>query len=413
MSARHRYKVGEVFVPGGLPTVTYDRRDDLHLEQKLRDYLDERHRILSVSGPTKTGKTVLLKSVLDDPIWLAGGEIHSLDDFWSSIADQLGLFLDQHQDERTGEVDARTTKGGLTAPIVSATREGTQTQSMDRGSSQARSRPAAAAVKEALGTNLRPLVIDDFHYLLPDLQLQIVRGLKDLVFNGLPVIFASVPHRAYDAVRVEKEMTGRVEQMPIKFWSEEELLRIADTGFEVLNAEDVDHALAKRLSGESFSSPHLMQDFCLQLCKENNVRETQDTEAVLQAPAWEDFFRARGSAASKTAFDLLAKGPRQRTDRKERKLANGQTTDIYGVVLAAIAHTGPLTTLTYEELRAAIRNVLAEEPPQRHEVTRVLDELVKISRDQIEGEPVLDYDAELSTLHIADPFFAYFLRWGR
>jgi hypothetical protein len=36
----------------------------------------------------------------------------------------------------------------------------------------------------------------------------------------------------------------------------------------------------------------------------------------------------------------------------------------------------------------------------------------KIAKENIEGEPVVDYDAELSTLYISDPFFAYFLRWG-
>jgi len=66
------------------------------------------------------------------------------------------------------------------------------------------------------------VVIDDFHYMPQHVQLGIVRGLKDLVFQGLGVVLAAVPHRAYDAVRVEKEMTGRVVQLPIDFWSEEE-----------------------------------------------------------------------------------------------------------------------------------------------------------------------------------------------
>ena len=83
------------------------------------------------------------------------------------------------------------------------------------------------------------------------------------------------------------------------------------------------------------------------------------------------------------------------------------------MVLAAIADTGPLTELTYEQIRTGLRYVLDEEAPQRHEVTRVLEEMARISREQIDGEPVLDYDTEMSTLHIADPFFAYFLRWGR
>lgn len=56
------YKVREVFVPGGRPAVTYVPRGERHLEDEIADYLDARHKVLSVSGPTKTGKTVLLKS---------------------------------------------------------------------------------------------------------------------------------------------------------------------------------------------------------------------------------------------------------------------------------------------------------------------------------------------------------------
>jgi len=43
-------------------------------------------------------------------------------------------------------------------------------------------------------------------------------------------------------------------------------------------------------------------------------------------------------------------------------------------VLLGIAYTGPLTSLTYEGLRAALKKVLDDELPQRHEVTRVLEE---------------------------------------
>ena len=80
--------------------------------------------------------------------------------------------------------------------------------------------------------------------------------------------------------------------------------------------------------------------------------------------------------------------------------------------MAAIAYTGPLTQLTYVELRGALRQVLKDEPPSQPEVTRVLQEMSKIAKERIEGEPVVDYDTELETLYISDPFFAYFLRWG-
>lgn len=81
-------------------------------------------------------------------------------------------------------------------------------------------------------------------------------------------------------------------------------------------------------------------------------------------------------------------------------------------MLSAIEKTGPKTQLTYEDLRTGIRQVLAadEMQPERHEVIRILDEMTKIARDRIEGEPVLEYDGPMSTLYIADPFFAFYLR---
>ncbi len=404
-------------MPGGQPTITYYPRDSLGLEEKVRDYLDERHKILSVSGPTKCGKTVLLKAVLkqQSPLWLSGGDIHSVDEFWELVADRLGVFLQQDTSDSTGTTNAKTGQAGFSVAPAGVGFKGDLTNqtssSTGRTTRSGRTRPLSSATKEALGLSQPVIVIDDFHYVPSDAQQEIVRGLKDLVFDGLPVVLVAVPHRAYDAVRVEKEMTGRVDQLKIDFWSDDELEGIAREGFEALNVTD-DSGLAERLAKESFHSPHLMQEFCLYLCKDNGVRERSSETQRLQAPDWPDFFRARASQASKSAFDLLARGPRQRSDRKERVLKTGEVVDIYRAVLAAIAETGPLTELTYEELRASLRQVIQGDPPQRHEVTRVLEEMAKIAKEQIEGEAVVDYDAELATLYISDPFFAYFLRWG-
>lgn len=143
-------------------------------------------------------------------------------------------------------------------------------------------------------------------------------------------------------------MTGRVEQLTIPFWSEKELFGIAQAGFEALNVLDPAGEIATRLARVSFSSPHLMQEFCREVCKLNEVRTLQAETRRLVVPDWEPFFQQKASAASKSAFDLLARGPRQRTDRKPRRLKGGREVDIHGAVLAAIATTGPLTQLTYE-----------------------------------------------------------------
>jgi hypothetical protein len=414
--ATQDYTVGRVFVPGGQPTVTYNPRSALRLEEKVRDYLDERHRILSVSGPTKSGKTVLIKSLVrsgDDGLYLSGGLITSVDALWSAITDEFGVFTAESVSDDQEEVAGRESggEGGLNLALTGKwSRRTSESIASRRGTTRGRERAAVYAARETLRSSGKVLVIDDFHYIPHDIQLAIVRGLKDLVFDGVGVILLAVPHRAYDVVRVEKEMTGRVEQLEIPFWSLDELAGIARDGFVALNV--MDHiGLAHKLASEAFSSPHLMQDFCLQLCKANGINRSQIERHSLDAPIWQEFFKARASGGSKAAFDLLARGPRQRSDRKVRTLEDGTATDIYGAVLAAIAKTGPLTELTYEQLRAAMRDLMSE-PPARHEITRVLEEMSKIARDQIDGEPVVDYDEELSTLHISDPFFAYYLRWG-
>ena len=222
-------RVTEVFVPGGQPTITYVPRSNLGLEQHVRDYLEERHRILSISGPTKSGKTVLLKSILAGlpHIWLSGGEITTADRFWERLADELDAVtvVQSSNETSASETSARSATGGV-APAGIGIQGGFNSESgtaRSDGTLVTRARSVTGAARKVLLDRQLPLVIDDFHYIDPVVQLQIVRSLKDPIFNGVPVIVVAVPHRAYDPVRIETEMTGRVEQLPIAFWSGEEL----------------------------------------------------------------------------------------------------------------------------------------------------------------------------------------------
>jgi hypothetical protein len=405
----------EVFVVGGLPRVTYVAREALELERRLREYLDERYKILSLAGPTKSGKTVLVRHLVPDAVELPGAGIDSIETFWATLVDELGGYPEETRErsEQDSTADERSGGGGVNA-IVKADLHASKTVSQADGKRQAftRKRPDSRVARERLAADRDAVIfIDDFHYILPDVQLPIVRALKAPVFDGTRVILASVPHRAFDAVRVEKEMTGRVQPLEIPLWSERDLRGIAAQGFEALNV-GAPTPVVNRMAAESFGSPLLMQDFCLQFCKENGVGKRQEARKLLKAPDdFAGFFRDRATGASKTAFDLLAQGPRQRADRLQRLFADGRRGDIYEGVLAAIAATGPTTNLPYEQLRTSLRNVLGEEAPQRHEVTRVLDQMTKIAK-KIEGEPVIEYDEEYDMIYLSDPFFAFYLRWG-
>jgi hypothetical protein len=407
--------VNDVFVVGGLPNVTYVPRDELSLEAQLSDYLSERYRLLSLTGPTKCGKTVLVKRVVPDAVWISGGNVTSADVFWQLLADSLGGYGEEEREltREDAQTDTNEVDAGLRWGLEVGYRGGGATEARDtRRQAFRRQRPAEQVALAQLAKHRDAvLFIDDFHYVAPGVQQTLVRGLKGPIFEGSRVILASVPHRAFDAVRVEKEMTGRIVELPAPIWSGRDLREIATRGFEALKV-GVARPVIDRLANESFGSPFLMQDFCLHLCKDNDISESQATRTLLQPKDLDSFFRSRVTAASRDAFELMAQGPRQRTDRKQRQLVDGQTGDIYQVVLEAIAATGPATQLALDDLRKSIRRVLRDEPPRRQEVIRVLDEMAKIARERIEGEPIIDFDRELEVVHITDPFFAFYLRWA-
>ncbi|MEV8085368.1 ATP-binding protein [Pseudarthrobacter oxydans] len=407
------YKVAEVFIPGGQPDLTYVTRQDENLDRTMKNYFHgPKTSILSISGPTKSGKTVLIRRHFPDAIRLSGGMIDSSRSFWAAVADSFELFTDHQLSVETASSDKYAAGGKVSGGFAEANLGGETGRETTKMLGRSKQRSNELVAREALLEHKRTVVIDDFHYIPATVQVELIRSIKDLVFDGVPFVIAAVPHRAYDVVRVEKEMTGRVQQVTVGLWSDVDLLNIPKQGFRALNLVDENDEISHKLAAESFASPQLMQQFCLNICLDSEIYEASPSPLHLSTPDWSAFFKEGTSHSSKTAFDQLLIGPRQRTDRKQRQLNNGRSSDIYGVVLSAIEKTGPKTQLTYEDLRTGIRQVLAseEKQPERHEVIRILDEMTKIARDRIEGEPVLEYDGPMSTLYIADPFFAFYLR---
>ena len=409
-----------VFVPGGFPRHTYNPRVELQLEDRLSEARRNLCKLVSVVGQTKSGKTVLARKVLprDDCVWVDGGTIAAEDDFWQVVLEQLDLF--QGTQEETSAETAATISGkgsaGANFMIVKGTGEvgGELSKKRASGRSRARSVSARVAALRGLTQALVPLVIDDFHYLPRDLQGSVVRALKPPIFDGLPVAIIAIPHRRYDAVKVEKEMTGRIATVEIPAWSESELRFIPNTGFRLLRNIDIPDPVYGRLSEEAIGSPHLIQDFCRTACRtveSNGVVDPDRLRQLLADPT--DVFREVAETIGRPIFEKLARGPRQRTDRIQRQLRDGRSVDIYELVLHALAHLRPgLVSLEYEDLRAAIREVSVSQIPQLHEVARVLKHMASIAASDQSSTPVIDFEEVDKKLHITDPFFAFYLRWG-
>jgi hypothetical protein len=206
-------------------------------------------------------------------------------------------------------------------------------------------------------------------------------------------------------------MTGRIEDIEVPSWSLEELELIPSAGFPLLNAR-LAPGIGRQLALQAYGSPHLMQEFCQRRALQEGLTETSQSKVTISSVD-DDLYHQAAEGTGKVIYDKLSKGPRQRSDRLQRALSEGGTADIYGVVLKALSVLAPgLETVEYEQLRAAIRQVLDETPAQAHEVTRVLERMAEIAASDEASTPVIDWEKEEQRLHITDPFFAFYLKWG-
>lgn len=404
-----------------MPKLTYVPREAINLEVSLRNAVENLHKLITVTGQTKSGKTVLVNTVLPranvgENIWIDGGSVDSENDFWTSILHELGessTFEQTNSASSTKSVEGEV-QGGINVPLVADLKGKTQT-GLSKGDTAGTAKKLELTPRTAALRALRDfdgsIIVDDFHYLDRDFQGSVIRALKPLIFEGLPVVLIAIPHRRYDAVKVEREMTGRIEDIEVPSWTGEELEQIARTGFPLLRIK-LASGISKKLSSEAYGSPHLMQEFCQRLALREGVTETVRSGVTIYSVP-EGLFRQVAEGTGKVIYDKLSKGPRQRSDRIQRELSQGGTADIYGVVLKALSVLSPgLETVDYEQLRSAIRQVLNEAPPQAHEVTRVLERIADIAANDEASTPVIDWEKDEQKLHITDPFFAFYLKWG-
>lgn len=395
-------KAKNVFVAGGMPSFTYVDRADLKLESRLRSEIQEGFKVICVTGPTKSGKTVLTRHVLgkDASALVNGGQVGGSEEFWSLLLQDLNL--PETETLNSGEEFS----GGLKTLIT-----------LQAKASEGRTQTYSNKNKKSILGYMRKqdiaLVVDDFHYMPASVQQEIVRALKSEIFDGLVAVLIAVPHRAFDAIGVEREMEGRFAHLEIPAWGQSELEIIASKGFKELKMSVVPDC-CQLFAREAHGSPLLMQRFCNKLCAQYEVEETLPKILTFNPSdsSRKEIFEYVASQFGFPTFEKLSKGPQSRSRRMDRHLSDGKgVLDIYQATLKAIANTGPKEKINYNEIRDELRKLLIEaDIPQKHEISSALGHMSTIARDDIQGEPVLEWSEDF--LYLTDPFLMFYMRWS-
>ncbi len=405
-----------VFVAGGTPDVTYNPRDARRLEDEIRHFLRQGGKALSVSGPTKSGKTVLIQRLLPDTqaIWLHGSDIADAQAFWRAVVDWFGAYdtIEVAGGASSTVAGSLAAEGGIPG-LGKASAAAEVGQSTDAGTRHSRQRASADVAREHLAATPVPIVIDDFHYIPDAARRDISRAIKTLI-RIVPVVMIAVPHEAFEAVTQEPEMGGRVWHLKITLWNEEELAYIAEAGFRALGLTDPDLAVTKRLSENSFGAPFLMQQLCFDVCAAHGVYEAQtDTSPILGEPegGWTAFFSRIAERSVPPVFEALRKGPKVRgQERIARVFKDGGRTDIYGAVLRALAESGPKPGTPQQELVRILTARLVE-PARGQHISSALSQMSEIADDaRGTSDPALVFKND--EVYILDPFLLFYLRFG-
>jgi len=413
----------QIFVPGAYPEHTYVERSGEGLEIALKDALETTGQVVSLSGPSKSGKTVLVERVVgrDFLIPVSGAGIKSPDDVWTRVLDWMDV---PHSTSSThkeglavrGEVKA---SGGLTLPLVAKAEAGASTGAEVKGEMEQRrdgERRGLAQVVEEIANSDFAILIDDFHYMDRTVQVDVAKSLKEAVRLGIKVVTAAVRHRGDDVVRANPELRGRVRAIDLNYWSWGELQQIALTGLHLLNATMPDDVIESFIV-EAAGSPQLMQLMCLHACFVLGLREPSMLVRRKPDPDPEKVRQILEQTSANTDFrslvDVLEAGPKTRgTERREYDFKDGTRGDVYRCVLKALAADPPGLSFPYDKLLERTAGVCSGGTPVGSSVAGTCLHMSKLAQEKFPNERAIDWDEQKQILDIPDPYLVFYLRWS-
>ncbi|PWK14859.1 hypothetical protein [Tumebacillus permanentifrigoris] len=407
------HKSNEIFKPGTYPEHTYVIRQSRNgtYDSLLEEALDTAGFLTSIVGPSKSGKTVLCENVIgsDKMILLSGGDFKKGVDFWTTVSNTIGLPLEtESTDANTNEVQG-SIKGKLFIAEGTGSAKHASTQSY-----KAKMVTGKDRVIEEFVTNEFVLVLDDFHYIDKELQLDIAHQLKDAIRKELRAVVISLPHRADDAIRKNSDLNARMNFINIEPWSAEELIEIPLTGFRKLGIE-ICNEFAARLAKESITSPQLMQSICLNLSRVLNVDKDPLVNTVGDATLLDRAYRKTTSHMEyRDVINKLESGPPSRgKQRKNFQLQNGRTVDLYEAIIEALAQDPPTISIDLEGLKERITKIINTDSskPENRKLKDTLTQIQGIISSNGELYKVLEWKDD--KIYILDPYFLFYFRWGR
>ncbi len=366
-------KTAEVFTPSKTPTHTSVTRKELWA--KVEGLAEQGGAFISVMGTTKLGKSTLVKSVMQTAAfhaYIPGQTVtEGAGALWSRLASDLGIPASTTSGTVSGDKSKWGFFGRFGISVPGFTGGGGSSvggeHSIDTSKGATYEMDAPSAVTEALTLlaqdarekNSQPpiIVIDDFHFVMkPEKRRELILALRPMTDADVTVILATLPGREDDAGFDNTNVSGRHYPVDVPLWDGNELREIATTGFKTLNLAAATHVV-NQLIEQSYGSPQIMQQLCLNLCRiTNHVKDDNSGVSMLDEPEdWSAFYRLVKDPQSTSWLRKLGVGLTARRPRTSKaELPDGRTLDGYQLILWALHEMGAPSEASFVAVRAKI-----------------------------------------------------------
>ena len=411
-------RASEVFTPNGRPEITFVNDHLYEKARLLRQYLETGGAVISLSGPSKSGKTVFIEKNIgkDNLLQVTGAGVDSPQKLWDRVFDLIGTPTKTSNTEGSGFKGSASAKASGGVPLVAQGELSTIGEWATTVSTAIERSPdyLQLLIKELGGTDF-VIFIDDFHYIPREIQLEVSNQIKEAIRGGVKFICASVPYHSDDVLRANPDLRGRIFKLDFAYWSTEELCKIANRGFDALNIELSD-AMIKGFASEAAGSPQLMQSLCLSICFHKNLDEKQNSKFVISTGIELIADVCKRTAATtdySSTVEKMKDGPKARgVERISHLLKDSTIRDVYPIILKAVAADPPTLTIRYKDLQTRIGNICQEGVPSGSSVTGACAHLSDIA-NAADNRVIVEWDNESDILDIRDPYLLFFLRWGQ
>lgn len=413
-------KIKDIFTPGRFPTLTYI---DDHLkvkEQQLLDTLDDGSMLVSISGPSKSGKTVFVEKVLgkDSLIQVTGAGVRDPAGLWMRVFDIIGTPIQKTTTSGSGKSGTIQGKAAAEGGIIVAKAKGEVSVAATLSSQNSETDTHSIdflqlLIRELAGSDF-VIFIDDFHYVERRAQTLIAQQIKEAIRQGVKFICASVPYHSDDVIRSNPDLRGRFFSIDFDYWGDEVLKKIAYKGLELANVvykED----LVNRLCEEAAGSPQLMQYLCLNACYEKGIREkpADAVDMIYEQGFLESICRRTVASTDYSSIaEKMLEGPKTRgSDRKSYISKYDWQGDVYRLLLKAISLDPPCLTFRYQPLVDRIVSLCTGESPSGSSITSACYHTANIANDSADNN-IVEWDGDNDVLDIRDPYLLFYLRWS-